>query len=92
MVQRRKTVYRSRNRYREFLKAAKCIAGKVSKIDGVVGILGTGCIGRGHCDDYSDLDLIVYAHRRACKYLDKNIEFAVSVDSEFHHVPNLLFF
>ena len=73
MAKQRRSAYRSKNRYREFLGAAKCIAAKVSTIDGVVGILATGCIGRGHCDDYSDLDLIVYAHRDAVKDLDKNI-------------------
>ncbi len=43
------------------MQAAQIIAGKISTINGVVGILGTGGIGRGYCDDYSDLDLIVYA-------------------------------
>jgi hypothetical protein len=73
MARRSGSPYRSSNRHKEFLRAAKRIAARVSTIDGVVGILGTGCIGRGHCDDYSDLDLIVYAHRHACRDLDKNI-------------------
>jgi hypothetical protein len=57
-----KIIYRNTNRHDEFLQAARIIAKKISTIEGVVGILATGGIGRGYCDDYSDLDLIVYAN------------------------------
>ncbi len=53
--------YRSRNRNRRFQAAAKTIAAKIAGIDGVVGIVAVGGIGRGHSDEFSDLDLIVYA-------------------------------
>jgi predicted nucleotidyltransferase len=65
--------YRSRNRYDDFLSAAKIISKKISKIEGVVGILATGGIGRGHCDDYSDLDLIVYVYDEKLKEIEKYI-------------------
>jgi predicted nucleotidyltransferase len=57
-----KLVYRNANRQDEFLQAAKVVSKKISTIEGVVGILATGGIARGYCDDYSDLDLIVYAN------------------------------
>jgi predicted nucleotidyltransferase len=69
----RRVRYRSRNRHREFLGAAKKIASKISAAEGVVGILATGGIGRGHCDYYSDLDLIVYADERNVQDLDRRI-------------------
>jgi hypothetical protein len=56
----RKVRYRGENRYGEFLERARTISKKISTIDGVIGILATGGLGRGFCDDYSDLDLIVY--------------------------------
>ena len=61
-VSQEKLVYRNNNRQDEFLQAAKAVSKKVSTIEGVVGILATGGIARGYCDDYSDLDLIVYAN------------------------------
>jgi len=57
-----KLVYRNDNRRDEFLQAAKAVSNKISTIEGVVGILATGGIARGYCDDYSDLDLIVYTN------------------------------
>lgn len=63
----------SGNRYKEFLFAAKTITKKISKIKGVVGILATGCIGRGYCDNYSDLDLIIYADDNKVKDIKKYI-------------------
>jgi len=69
----RKVKYKSKNRYKEFLSAAKTISRKISKIDGVVGILATGGLGRGHCDDFSDLDLIVYADEKKAKEIEKYI-------------------
>jgi hypothetical protein len=66
-----KVRYRSRNRYNEFLSRAKIISKKISEIEGVVGILATGGIGRGHCDDYSDLDLIVYVENEKVKEIEK---------------------
>lgn len=56
-----KLVYRNDNRRDEFLRAARAISKKISTIEGVVGIIASGGIARGYCDDYSDLDLIVYA-------------------------------
>ena len=69
----KKVKYKSKNRYQEFLHAAKIIAKKISKIDGVVGILATGGLGRGHCDDFSDLDLIVYVDDKKVKEIEKYI-------------------
>jgi hypothetical protein len=69
----RKVTYKGRNDYRRFLSAARTIAGKISKADGVVGILATGGLGRGYCDAYSDLDLIVYAEAARVKELDGQI-------------------
>lgn len=68
-----KVKYRGKNRYREFLSAARIISKKISKIEGVVGILATGGIGRGYCDDYSDLDLIVYVNDKKVKEIEKYI-------------------
>ena len=65
--------YKGKNRYKEFLSAAKVISKKISKIEGVVGILATGGIGRGYCDDYSDLDLIVYVDDKRVKKIEKYI-------------------
>lgn len=65
--------YKGPNRYRTFLKAGKIIAKKISALDGVVGILGTGSIGRKFGDKYSDLDLLVYAHSRAFNRLERLI-------------------
>ena len=63
--------YRGKNQYRTFLKAGNTIAGKISKLDGVVGVLGTGSIGRKFGDKYSDLDLTVFAHQEHVKYLSQ---------------------
>ena len=41
-------IYKNKNRYSEFLFAAKSISKKISKIEGVVGILATGGIARGY--------------------------------------------
>jgi len=65
--------YKGVNRFREFLYAARIISGKISQIEGVVGILATGGIGRGYCDDYSDLDLIVYTDHSKVREVDKYI-------------------
>lgn len=65
--------YRGVNRNDEFLVAAKSIAKKISTIEGVVGILATGGIGRGFCDDLSDLDLIIYADKKYFKSIEKYI-------------------
>ena len=69
----KKVKYKGKNRYKEFLSAAKVISKKISKIEGVVGILATGGIGRGYCDDYSDLDLIVYVDDKRVKEIEKYI-------------------
>ncbi len=70
---KRQATYKGVNRYDEFLSAARIIAGKISQIDGVVGILATGGIGRGYCDDFSDLDLIVYTDHSKVREIDKYI-------------------
>ena len=69
----KKVKYKGKNRYKEFLAAAKIISKKISKIEGVVGILATGGIGRVYCDDYSDLDLIVYVDDKKVKEIEKYI-------------------
>jgi hypothetical protein len=68
-----KSIYRGVNRYDEFCSAAKTIAGKISKIEGVVGVLATGGIGRGFCDGFSDLDLIVFADRDGFRRVSRTI-------------------
>lgn len=68
-----KIKYKGQNRYNEFLSAAKIISSKISKIDGVVGILATGGLGRGYCDDYSDLDLTVYVDDKKLEEIKKYI-------------------
>lgn len=65
--------YRSPNLNRKFNRVAKIIAGKIAAIDGVIGIVATGGIGRGHSDEYSDLDLIVYADQKKYREIDKYI-------------------
>ena len=69
----KKVKYKGKNRYKEFLSAAKIISKKIYKIEGVVGILATGGIGRGYCDEYSDLDLIVYVDDKIVKEIEKYI-------------------
>jgi hypothetical protein len=69
----RKPGYRSKNRYREFLKVSRLISGKISEIPGVVGIIATGGVGRGHSDDFSDLDLIVYVRDSRYREIDRYI-------------------
>lgn len=66
-------VYKGTNRYEEFLSAARTISGKIFQIDGVVGILATGGVGRHFCDDLSDLDVIVYADEKCVKEIKKYI-------------------
>jgi hypothetical protein len=52
--------YKAPNRTEEFRRAAETIGGKIASIDGVVGVLATGGVARGYCDDVSDLDLVVF--------------------------------
>lgn len=66
-------IYKNKNRYSEFLSIAKSISKKISRIEGVVGILATGGVARGYCDDYSDLDLIVYADDKVAKEIETYI-------------------
>ena len=66
MLPRRKSVSR-------IFDCGKKIAEKISGIKGVIGVLATGCIGRGFCDDYSDLDLIVYADDTQVKKIRKYV-------------------
>ncbi len=69
----KKLKYKGRNRYDEFFAAAKVVSRKISEIEGVIGILATGGIGRGYCDDYSDLDLIVYVDDEKFEEITKYI-------------------
>jgi predicted nucleotidyltransferase len=65
--------YKGKNRYRTFLKAARIISGKISRLDGVIGVLGTGSIGRKFGDQFSDFDMTVYASDDSVKQLRKLI-------------------
>lgn len=65
--------YKSPNRNRTFIKAAKIIASRIAAIDGVIGIIATGGIGRGHSDEFSDLDLIVYADEKRYREIGRYI-------------------
>jgi hypothetical protein len=86
-----KLCYKSSNKNRTFIRAAKIIAGRISTINGVIGIVATGGIGRGHSDEFSDLDLIVYAdekkYREIAKYIaigqlhHKGLDFDTPVES-----------
>ena len=69
----KKLRYKGENRYKEILSAAKIITGKISKINGAIGILGVGGLGRGYCDNYSDLDLIVFVDDKKIKEIEKYI-------------------
>ncbi len=55
------------------LRATRTVSGKIAEIPGVVGILATGGIGRGHCDGFSDLDLIVYVADKKYREIDRYI-------------------
>lgn len=59
------SVYRGKNLYRHHLSIGRRIADRIARLEGVVGVLGTGSIGRRFADWYSDLDLIVYAHKES---------------------------
>lgn len=61
--------YRGPNRYRTLLKAGRNITGKIARLSGVVGVLGSGALGRRFGDRHSDLDLTVYAHAHAVRRL-----------------------
>jgi hypothetical protein len=72
-ISMRRVHYRSANINRKFLTAARTISRKISTIKGVVGILATGGMGRGHSDYYSDLDLLVYADDDKAREIDRYI-------------------
>jgi hypothetical protein len=55
------------------VKAGKIISAKIAEKDGVVGILGSGAVGRGFGDSSSDLDLLVYAEKKHVPELTKLI-------------------
>lgn len=59
--------YDGTNVNRMFRKAARVISGKIATIEGVIGIVAVGGVARGYSDEYSDLDLIVYADRTAVR-------------------------
>lgn len=65
--------YKSKNLNRRFMRAARIIADKIAGIEGVVGIVATGGIGRGYSDDFSDLDLIVYTEQERVREIDSYI-------------------
>jgi len=69
--------YQGKSRYEEFLERARTISEKISTIGGVVGILATGGLGRGFCDDYSDLDLIVYVEEEKLHVISEYIAVGV---------------
>jgi hypothetical protein len=86
-----KIIYRGPNLNRRFNKAAKTIADKIAAIDGVIGIVAVGGIGRGYSDKFSDLDLIVFADESRRKAIGeyiavgqlhhKGIDFDIPVES-----------
>ena len=63
--------YGGKNIYKTFLKAGKIISAKIARREGVIGILGTGSIGRKYGDEESDLDLLVYAESQHVRELAK---------------------
>jgi len=65
--------YRGPNRYRTLLKAGRSITGRIARLGGVVGVLGTGALGRRFADRHSDLDLTVYAQAQAVRRLRRLI-------------------
>ncbi len=65
--------YRGINRYRTHLKAGKTITSKIAELEGVIGVLGTGSIGRRFGDRFSDLDMTVYAESAAVRRLSRSI-------------------
>jgi hypothetical protein len=65
--------YKSPNLNSRFNRAANIIAENISTIRGVVGIVATGGIGRGHSDKFSDLDLIIYADQKKVHEISKYI-------------------
>ena len=67
------TVYNTKDQNRRFWRAANIISQKIAKIPGVVGVIAAGGIGRGHSDEFSDLDLIVYAMDTKVKEIAKII-------------------
>ncbi len=67
------TVYNSPNQNRKFIRAANIIADKIADIDGVIGVVASGGIGRGHSDRFSDLDLLVYADDNKAREIGKYI-------------------
>ena len=68
--------YKSKNLNRRYLRAARIIAGKIARIDGVVGIVATGGLGRGCSDDYSYPDPTAYAAQEKVKATDLYITIA----------------
>jgi hypothetical protein len=64
-------IYSGKNKYKTFYRAAKIISANIAREKGVVGIVGTGAIGRKYGDYFSDLDLIVYAQDKSIKKLEK---------------------
>lgn len=66
-------VYKSPNQNRKFIRAATIIADKIAHIDGVIGVVACGGIGRGHSDRFSDLDLLIYADESKAREIGKYI-------------------
>lgn len=68
-----KKIYRTPDLSHRFNHAAKIVAEKISHIEGVVGIVAAGGIGRGHSDEFSDLDMFVYAESDKAREIGKYI-------------------
>ena len=64
-------IYKSKNINQKFIKAGRIVAGKIASIDGVVGVIATGGIGRGFSDYLSDLDFFVFADKSKAKAISK---------------------
>ena len=71
----RKTAYEGKNIYQKHLRIGKILSDRIAKLDGVIGILGTGSIGRKYGDPHSDLDFIVYAKKEYVKSIEKLISY-----------------
>lgn len=84
-------VYRTKNQNNLFRRVGKKVAKKIASIDGVIGIIACGGIGRGFSDFHSDLDFFVYADDTKAKEIAsyiavgqlcyKNIHFDIPVHS-----------
>ena len=77
-------IYRSPNKNHFFRRAGKIVADKIAHIDGVIGIVAAGGIGRGFSDRDSDLDLIVYADEKIVREIASYIAVGQLCYKEVH--------